>query len=142
MAAHAAAGVIHQEGFDEHLQGVLLPLGTGIGRVTAGVESAFVADTDATGVVTLGMCTRKFYRPATLDAAVSAHVEVVADAAEAARTVGGFKGFTAERPVFARGGAMHYDEIDGSHILFLKNGSSTITHSTNNWITFLIFFMY
>jgi len=81
MAAHAAAGVIHQEGFDEYLQGVLLPLGTGIGRVTAGVESAFVADTDATGVVTLGMCTRKFYRPATLDAAVSAHVEVVADAA-------------------------------------------------------------
>jgi hypothetical protein len=56
--------------------------------------------------------------------------------------VGGFKGFTAERPVFARGGAMHYDEIDGSHILFLKNGSSTITHSTSNWITFLIFFMY
>lgn len=59
MAAHAAAGVIHQEGFDEYLQGVLLPLGTGIGRVTAGVESAFVADTDATGVVTLGMCTRE-----------------------------------------------------------------------------------
>ena len=51
MAAHAAAGVIHQERFDEYLQGVLLPLGTGIGRVSPFIQPALAANTYAVSVI-------------------------------------------------------------------------------------------
>ena len=90
MAAHAAAGVIHQEGFDEYLQGVLLPLGTGIGRVTAGVESAFVADTDAMGVVVAGVSALLAFRTAGIDHAILRNVIVVTDGVETTGLVAGF----------------------------------------------------
>lgn len=51
VTAKPGTGIILQQQQHKHMQGVLLEKGACIGRATALVKTAFVADTDATCIV-------------------------------------------------------------------------------------------
>lgn len=59
VTAKPGTGIILQQQQHKHTQGVLLKKGACIGRATALVKTAFVADTDATCIPTPDMGTRQ-----------------------------------------------------------------------------------
>ena len=59
VTAKPGTGIILQQQQHKHMQGVLLEKGACIGRATALVKTAFVADTDATCIPTPDMGTRQ-----------------------------------------------------------------------------------
>ena len=59
VTAQPGTGIILQQQQHKHTQGVLLKKGACIGRATALVKTAFVADTDATCIPTPDMGTRQ-----------------------------------------------------------------------------------
>ena len=80
-------GVICLQSFQQFLQGFLLLGCPCIGRGTLGIQSAFVADTDGTAVVPLGMGTLRVEGPAGMHYPVASDVVVVADVGKAPVTV-------------------------------------------------------
>ena len=80
-------GVICLQSFQQFPQGFLLLGCTRIGRGTLGIQSAFVADTDGTAVVPLGMGTLRVEGPARMYYPIASDVVVVADVGKAPVTV-------------------------------------------------------
>ncbi len=75
VSHEAGVGVVGSEGADEHVQGVTLPGGAGVGGVSVVVQAALVADAYAVGIVAAGVDVRPFNRACGEDFAVAAHVE-------------------------------------------------------------------
>lgn len=90
VTADATAGIVAQQELDEHTQGVLLKRGTGVGGFALLVQSAFVANADAVGIVTADVRAGFLHGTKGFDVAITADVIVVSGFAEsAADMVGG-----------------------------------------------------
>ena len=55
MSLDLGAGVVHQQGADQHAEGVALPLRACVLGVSVMVQTAFVGDADAVGIVATGV---------------------------------------------------------------------------------------
>ena len=109
-------GIVGAEALEKFYHGLLLGWCASVGRIAVGIEAALVADTDAVGVVMLGMGTGHLFGTAGIDHAVLRDVVVVADGAEAASFVTGFKVFNREAAVGSGGRAMNDDKVYFSHV--------------------------
>ena len=85
VTAKPGTGIILQQQQHKHTQGVLLKKGACIGRATALVKPAFVADTDATCIPTPDMGTRQGQGTQGLDVTVLADIKMITCAGEAPR---------------------------------------------------------
>ena len=108
-------GIVGAETLQELYQGLLLGGSTRVGRLAVGIQTALVANADAVGVVTLGMCSNHLLGATRIDGAVLGDVVVVTDRAETLRLVAGFERFYREVAVYSSGRAMDDDKIDFSH---------------------------
>ena len=75
VTAKPGTGIILQQQQHKHTQGVLLEKGACIGRATALVKTAFVADTDATCIPPPDMGTRQGQGTQGLDVTVLADIK-------------------------------------------------------------------
>ena len=96
-------------------RGVPLERGACIGRATALVKTAFVADTDATCIPTPDMGTRQGQGTQGLDVTVLADIKMIACAGEAPAQVVCRQVVLRIAAVAAGGGTMDDDKIDESH---------------------------
>ena len=85
VTAKPGTGIILQQQQHKHTQGVLLEKGACIGRATALVKTAFVADTDATCIPPPDMGTRQGQGTQGLDVTVLADIKMITCAGEARR---------------------------------------------------------
>ena len=138
MTEDLGLGVVLLQGTEQGGHGCLLEGGTGIGRIAALVEAALVADTEAVGVVPLGMGTELVLGATDMQMAVTGDVVVVAAAVEAPCTVAGFKGIKRKRLVATCGRAVNDNQIDRSHGLpFLRAHSSVRRWFQGLWLGWL-----
>ena len=77
VTAKPGTGIILQQQQHKHTQGVLLEKGACIGRATALVKTAFVADTDATCIPPPDMGTRQGQGTQGLDVTVLADIKMI-----------------------------------------------------------------
>lgn len=115
MTAKPGTGIILQQQQHKHTQGVLLKKGACIGRATALVKTAFVADTDATCIPTPDMGTRQGQGTQGLDVTVLADIKMITCAGEAPAQVVCRQVVLRIAAVAAGGGTMDDDKIDESH---------------------------
>ena len=108
-------GIVGTEALEKLYHGLLLGWGARVGWIAVGIETALVADSDAVGIVMLGMGSDFALRAAGVDDAVFRDVIVVADGAEASCLVAGFQGFYWEIPGYPCGGTMDYYHVYFSH---------------------------
>lgn len=94
---------------------MLLGESSSVGRTAIFVEPALIADTDAVGVVTLGMGAYHLLRTTRVDGAILGDVVMITDGAETLRLVAGFERLYGEVAVDSRGRAMDDDKIYISH---------------------------
>ncbi len=116
VTAEAGGGVVSQQGHDEDTEGVLLEGGAGIGGAAVFVQSAFVAEGDAVGVVATGVGTGSFDWAQGNDVAVHSDVIVITCAGESPAQVVCCQVVLRVAAVAAGGGAVDNDKIDESHI--------------------------
>lgn len=97
---------------------------------TLAVKPAFIADADAFAVVSFGVRSCFFERTGGFDVAVLADVEVIARPVESASAVAGVEVVFCKVLVFAGGGAVDDDEVDGSHGLHRVSVFGVLLSST------------
>ena len=112
-------GVICLQSFQQFLQGFLLLGCPCIGRGTLGIQSAFVADTDGTAVVPLGMGTLRVEGPASMHYPVAGDVVVVADVGKAPVTVVATAVVHGITTGATGGTTMYHYQFDGAVLLVL-----------------------
>ena len=66
---------------DQRSHRLLLLRGAGVSRSSLLIQSAFIADTDAVGIISLGMCSHTLQRTGFLDAPIASDITMVADEA-------------------------------------------------------------
>ena len=88
--------------------------GPGIGRFALLIQPSFVAYTQGTTVIALGMSTYELLMACLGDGAVACDVVVVAREPEAIAMVAD-ELHHGVSPIATGGGAVHYDEIDAAH---------------------------
>ena len=115
VTAKPGTGIILQQQQHKHTQGVLLKKGACIGRATALVKTAFVADTDATCIPPPDMGTRQGQGTQGLDVTVLADIKMITYAGEAPAQVVCRQVVLRIAAVAAGGGTMDDDKIDESH---------------------------
>ena len=115
MAADALDGKVFLQGADQGAQGVLLLQGTGIGRLSAGIQTAFIGNTDAFLIVAQGVCAHHLQRTGTPDVAVLADKEVIANHFHASCTVAAKEVFLGEIGVGPGGGAVDDERGYSTH---------------------------
>ena len=106
VAADFRDGEVFLQRADEGTQGVLLPVGTGVGGLTAGIQAAFVGNADAFLIVAQGVCAHHLQRTGTPDVAVLADNEVIANHFHASCAMAAKEVFLGEVGVGPGGGAM------------------------------------
>ena len=89
--------------------------GAGVGGTAVLVQSAFVAEGDAIGVVAAGVGARGFDGAKTLDTSILSDVIVIACAGESPAQVVCCQVVLRVATVAAGGGAVDNDEVDESH---------------------------
>ena len=99
-------GVILLQDTNQGTQGVLLLLGAGVGRLAAGVQTAFVGNADAVLIVAEGVCAHHVQRTGTPDVAVLADKKVIANHFHASRTMTAKEVFLGEVDVCPGGGTV------------------------------------
>ena len=119
MPYYPGIGVICLQSFQQFLQSFLLLGCTRIGRGTLGIQSAFVADTDGTAVVPLGMGTLRVEGPARMHYPVARDVVVVADVGKAPVTVVATAVVHGIATGDAGGTTMYHNQVDGAVLLVL-----------------------
>ena len=80
-------GIVFLQTFQQSLERFFLFRSTGIGWSVTGIQSAFVADADAVGIVARGMRTHRIERSAGMNHPVTRDVVVIADVGEATGTM-------------------------------------------------------
>lgn len=115
VTAKPGTGIILQQQQHKHTQGVLLEKGACIGRATALVKTAFVADTNATCIPPPDMGTRQGQGTQGLDVAVLANIKMITCAGEAPAQVVCRQVVLRIAAVAAGGGTINDDKIDESH---------------------------
>ena len=116
---HPCSGVIFLQPVEEFLQGLLLLGRPCIGRPTANIQSAFVADTDGTAIVPLGMGTLRVEGTAGMHHPVARDVVVVADVGKAPVTVVATAVVHGIATGDAGGTTMYHNQVDGAVLLVL-----------------------
>ena len=117
VTAKPGTGIILQQQQHKHTQGVLVKKGACIGRATALVKTAFVADTDATCIPTPDMGTRQGQGTQGLDVTVLADIKMITCAGEAPAQVVCGQLMFGIATVATGSGTMNDDEVDKSHFL-------------------------
>ena len=117
VTAKPGTGIILQQQQHKHTQGVLLKKGACIGRATALVKTAFVADTDATCIPTPDMGTRQGQGTQGLDVTVLADIKMITCAGESPAQVVCGQLMFGIATVATGSGTMNDDEVDKSHFL-------------------------
>ena len=107
MAADALDGEVFLQRTDQGSQRVLLSVGAGVGGLTAGIQTAFIGNTDAFLIVAQGVCAHHLQRTGTPDVAVLADKEVIANHFHASCTVAAKEVFLGEIGVGPGGGAVN-----------------------------------
>ena len=115
VTAKPGTGIILQQQQHKHTQGVLLKKGACIGRATALVKPAFVADTDATCIPTPDMGTRQGQGTQGLDVTVLADIKMITCAGEAPAQVVCCQVMFGVATVTAGSGTVDDDEVDKSN---------------------------
>lgn len=105
-------GEVDAEAAEQFFHGDLLCFGTGVGRTTLGIESAFVADAYAVLVEVEGVGAYFVLGSAGVEGAVAGDVVVIADAAIATCFMAGFELLDGETLGDSRRAAMQHDERD------------------------------
>ena len=93
--------------------------GAGVGRLTGGIQTAFVADADAVFVVPLGMGTFLIEGTAGMNHAVPGDVEMVPDVGKATGQVVAPTIFQRVATVATGGAAMYHNQVDEPVVLIL-----------------------
>ena len=106
VAADFRDGEVFLQRADKGTQGVLLPVGTGVGGLSAGIQTAFVGDTDAFLIVAQGVCAHHLQRTGTPDVAILADKEVIANHFHASCAMAAKEVFLGEVGVGSGGGAV------------------------------------
>ena len=106
MAADALNREVFPKGAYQGSQRVFLPLGAGIGRLAAGIQTAFVGNADAVLIVAEGVCAHHVQRTGTPNVAVLADKEMIANHFHASCTVTAKEVFLGEVGVGPGGGAV------------------------------------
>ena len=106
VTANLRDGKVFLQRADQGTQGVLLLVGTGVGRLSASVQTAFVGNADAVLIVAQGVCAHHVQRTGTPDVAVLADKEVIANHFHASCTVTTKEVFLGEIGVGPGGGAV------------------------------------
>ena len=119
MPYYPGIGVICLQSFQQFLQSFLLLGCTRIGRGTLGIQSAFVADTDGTAVVPLGVGSLRVEGPAGMHYPVASDVVVVADVGKAPVTVVATAVVHGIATGDAGGTTMYHNQVDGAVLLVL-----------------------
>ena len=117
MAKNLGTGIVEGETVEEVFQRILLGWSASVGRLAFLIETTFVADSDAMGVVVAGMSPHLGFWTAGIDHAILRNVIVVTDGVETTCLVAGFQGFYREVLVNTCGTAMYHNQIDFSLIL-------------------------
>jgi hypothetical protein len=91
VSAEPTAGIVAQQELDEHAEGVFLKRGTGVGGFAMLVQSAFVADADAVGIIAADVCAGFLHRTKGFDVAIAADVIMVSGFTESATDMIGGK---------------------------------------------------
>lgn len=91
MAADATARIVAQQELDKHAEGVFLKRSTGVGGFAMLVQSAFVADADAVGIIAADVCAGFLHGTKGFDVAIAADVIMVSGFTEAATDMIGGK---------------------------------------------------
>ena len=114
---------------EHRLEGKFLCRGSGVVITTIYIQSPFVADADAVGVVVSGMGTGYILTPTGVDVSVAGDVIMVADTIIATASVARIEVLYGEVRVAARCTAVNYYQVDSSHIctglkcLLVRSGS-------------------
>ena len=116
---YPCSGVILLQPIEEFLQGLLLLGRPCIGRPTADIQSAFVADTDAISVVPHSMSTLRVEGTARMHYPVARDVVVVADVGKAPVTVVATAVVHGIATGDAGGTTMYHNQVDGAVLLVL-----------------------
>ena len=116
---YPCSGVILLQPVEEFLQGLLLLGRPCIGRPTADIQSALVADTDAVSVVPYGVGTLGVEGTARMHYPVACDVVVVADVGKAPVTVVATAVVHGIATGDAGGTTMYHNQVDGAVLLVL-----------------------
>ena len=110
MAENLSVGIVRAERLQKFFQSDHLRLGSGVFRTAVLVQTSFVADADAVGVVALGVSTHLVLGTTGIERSVLGDVVVVTDGAETTGLVAGLQLFDGEILVDSRRTAMHDDQ--------------------------------
>ena len=116
---HPRTGVILLQPVEKLLQGLLLLGRPCIGRPTANIQSAFVADTDAVSVVPHSVGTLRVEGTARMHYPVARDVVVVADVGKATGTMVTTAVVHGIATGDAGGTTMYHNQVDGAVLLVL-----------------------
>ena len=106
MSADFRDGEVFPQRADEGSQGMFLLLGTSVGGLAAGVQTAFVGNADAVLIVAEGVCAHHVQRTGTPNVAVLADKEMIANHFHASRTMTAKEVFLGEVDVCPGGGTV------------------------------------
>ena len=116
MSCNFCFRVIHQQSADQDAEGVTLPFGSGVFGVAVMIQTAFITDADAVGIVAAGVGAGPLDRACGQDSAVTEDVKMIADTGHSTLTVGGSQGLLGKGTVLARGAAMYHNQVDETHV--------------------------
>ena len=128
MPHHTGFRIILFQSLYQAMQSFLLFRCTGIFRPIASIESAFVADADAVGIVTRGMCAHRIEGTPGMNHTVAGDVVVIADVGKATGTVvttAVVHGVTLRG---TGGTTMNHYQIDATVVLVLAAVQDGIAH--------------
>lgn len=129
MTEDEGIGVVGLQTGEHRLEGKFLCRGSGVVITTILIQSPFVADAYAVGVVVPGMGAGYFLTPTGVDVPVAGDVVVVADTVITTGSVARIEVLYGEVRVAARCTAVNYYQVDSSHIctvlkcLLVRSGS-------------------
>ena len=116
MPAHPAAREYLQQLMNQQPKRSTLFRRPGVCRASPAVQTAFITDSDTVGIKTFYMCTDAFDRAGKMHRSVFADVVVIACSVETTVAVHQVQSLRRKRTIPLRGGTMHHDQIDNSHV--------------------------
>ena len=105
----------HAKGFNASSIGICYEGGLDC-RGRPAVQTAFIAHSDTAGIKTFCVCTDAFDRAGKMHRSVFADVVVIACSVETTAAVHQVQSLRRKRTIPLRGGTMHHDQIDNSHV--------------------------
>ena len=116
VAHNLGIGVVDLQRAEQGDEGCTLSRGTGIGRATTVIETAFVTDTNGVGIVMPGMSTDHLFGTSDMKLAITGDVVVVATAVPAFGTVHVVEHLERQVLVRSRGRTVNNNKVYSSHL--------------------------